>query len=504
MWIYRILPFLFAIVTLIVACSADFSPENGDPLSSSIPKNQSSSRLSSSSSLESDPGDPLQDTCPNSYRDSTFTDCRDNQVYKMDTIGEQIWMMENLRFKPLQGESWCYGDDEKSCMEYGRLYSWDATVYSCPFGWHLPDTTEWTKLRFDETFSGSPGGYVFGAQYQYINEVSYWWTAMEDKDGYAYYEYLQKGKSLVQDRHFKSNGMSVRCVRDSVDEFQTGISSSSGLVSVENSATSSATCQALTKPNCDLSQGSSFGVMTDARDGQSYKTVKMCSYTWMAENLNYSGDDGAGGRRYDVGACYGVGEDNMDNVDTAQHQDAETCLNGYGRLYFWTDAMGVDRSYMNKLAGDLVVYPHQGICPSGWHIPDTTEWYNLLQYVYWNKVKQYPKISESGEFVCFSEEAAYLKAFPITIEDSMSQEQWNDTSFNEGDPYGFHALPAGKYDDYWGWGARGSVAGYWLSTEVAYQGTVFSVTANIQWLRYAVTVGIDRNEALSIRCIQDN
>ena len=192
----------------------------------------------------------------------TFTDSRDQEVYKWVKIGDQVWMAENLAFKTATG-SWAYNNEESNVAIYGRLYDWATAKTACPPGWHLPTDAEWDNLSGfvseqkgpynksdyywenvgkhlkstgtiedndglwhfynasvegtdDFGFSARPGGYRDGSGYfGTVGRNGSWWSCTEFSTSYAWTRRMSGHNTLVyRTNTFKVFGFSVRCVRD--------------------------------------------------------------------------------------------------------------------------------------------------------------------------------------------------------------------------------------------------------------------------------------------------
>ena len=209
--------------------------------------------------------------------------------------------------------------------------------------------------------------------------------------------------------------------------------------------------------------------MTDERDDQTYKTVTIGTQTWMAENLNYAYTDVP----YEYEKVKEVFT--SDSTSWCYNDSAEYCAK-YGRLYTWAAAMdsvgewsanGKDCGYGKSCSP---TYPVRGICPKGWHLPDSTEWRTLATAV---------------------ERAERLK----------STSGWDDSG-NGTDAYSFSALPAGDREYNGNYVGEGGRVDFWSSTE----NTVYS-TYQINLDRISIAMGmvtISKYYGFSVRCVKDD
>lgn len=80
---------------------------------------------------------------PSSIVKSSFSDTRDGQLYRIVTIGSQVWMAENLNYKMTGSKTVTTVD---GYAKYGQFYNWNAAMSACPAGWHLPSYDEYKTL----------------------------------------------------------------------------------------------------------------------------------------------------------------------------------------------------------------------------------------------------------------------------------------------------------------------------------------------------------------------
>ena len=220
------------------------------------------------------------------YKEGPDPDCRtvtdiDGNVYQTVTIGEQIWMMENLKVTHYRngdpipcvtdGGTWSglttgaycnYDNDEHNVATYGRIYNWYAVDDSrniAPEGWHVPTDEEWKQLeiylgmsqsvadqlswrgtdeggKLKETgtthwnspntgatnesgFSALPGGFraSFGTFY-YLGDIADFWSSTESTSSHGFNRALDNDNSdIYRGYEYKYFGVSVRCVKDQID-----------------------------------------------------------------------------------------------------------------------------------------------------------------------------------------------------------------------------------------------------------------------------------------------
>ena len=449
-----------------------------------------------------------------------MTDERDGQTYRTVQIGNQTWMAENLNYAYkvdtlLDEESKCWGlydsnkpsseaDKVQSCDVFGRRYSRASAVDSaaifsddgkgcglfqyicnlntqvrgiCPEGWRLPKDEDWNTLF--ETVGGvdiagkklkSSVGWILGGNgtddYGFsavpsgplaptpisAGDMRFntgFWSGGPDRLGVFF--------SFHDDGAYSGNAeeMYVRCVKgythvDDPSRYIPGVDTSTVV----------------------------HGTMTDERDGQTYKTIKIGDQTWMAENLNYN---------YQVSDTISI----YGSVNCADVGDS--CVD-YGRYYTWPAAMDSAGIFSDDGKGcglQSACNPTgrvRGVCPAGWHLPDSTEWRTLF-----TTLNCVVKRGSAETIAC----GAILK----------SKDDW-DGRFGGYDFYGFSVMPAG--DAFWRDLVKGMPFGemryndrtayFWTPKESS---DTQAIGVSFGSFEIVGMNGYDKSSGFSIRCVKD-
>lgn len=155
-----------------------------------------------------------------------------------------------------------------------------------------------------------------------------------------------------------------------------------------------------------------YQTMTDERDGHVYRIVTVgtgdSAMTWMAENLNFS-------------------ENTTDSALAINLKSQTSCPFGkdegcdiLGRFYTWTAATNISTGYQDSVSAAKKVVSirnHQGVCPSGWHLPTIDEFQSLFH--------------RNEEIIGVSKQGIALK----------SKVGWNDSLSANNDIFGLSFVP---------------------------------------------------------------
>lgn len=323
----------------------------------------------------------------------TLADSRDGQVYKTVKIGDQWWMAENLKYKTC----------DQKYYEPG-IYFWKTAQKVCPPGWHLPsrqevevlfasvggDSVAGRKLSARDT---SHGGMFSGTDeygFSAFNVTTYFedepyekkdfWTStayidtiedIEDYFGFYLMNYLEYSPEAgILDFEMDVMVYPVRCVMNDSgdsDEFESFRGAEAECPERPVEAGQCRWTDEWREWNSCF-----YDLLTDERDGQVYKTVKIADQWWMAENLNFR---------------YLQKTDSLDSSSFCLNDSLAYCEK-YGRLYLWSAAMDSAALYSTNAEGCgfgtpcAPESPVRGVCPAGWHIPSKDEWDTLYRRTY--------------------------------------------------------------------------------------------------------------------------
>ena len=201
-----------------------------------------------------------------------------------------------------------------------------------------------------------------------------------------------------------------------------------------------------------------YGELLDIRDNHVYRTVKIGNQTWMAQNLNY-----------EIEPSY------------CMNNRTDSCF-VYGRYYPYSVAMdSINQGGCGYGDGCKNNKIHQGICPDGWHLPDSTEIAELITYL---------KETYSADSIkAIRSTKTWAYDCPGTNESGLSMLGTGRVIFND---YGYYDTYSKKESNYnWGNGWR-----RWREWETPDKITYLGGRYGLQKKVYLFTYGPINNEII--------
>jgi len=210
--------------------------------------------------------------------------------------------------------------------------------------------------------------------------------------------------------------------------------------------------------------GDSF---TDDRDGNIYSTVQIGSQCWMTKNINYNNGCSSSLGYSDVGAC-------------GCYNNISSNCTDYGRLYQWSAAM-------NGSTTDGA----QGVCPDGWHIPNSTDWNSLLAH-----------LSANSQYWCGGNSTYVAKAIGSVFgwySDATSCNVGNIQEVNN--ISNLNIYPKGYFNGSTGYRDETSFAYLWTSS--AYSSTKSYMRSIGYNQKEIISQNTNKGNALYVRCLKN-
>jgi uncharacterized protein (TIGR02145 family) len=202
---------------------------------------------------------------------------------------------------------------------------------------------------------------------------------------------------------------------------------------------------------------SNDNVLPTDKDGNVYNTVTIGTQVWMTENLkttHYRNGDQI--PSVTDGAVWG----NLTSGAYCDYDNSPGNSETYGRLYnFYSIA------------------DSRNLCPTGWHVPSSTEWSTLTAYLGGDGVAG-GKLKETGT------------------------NHWQGPNFGASNESGLTVLPAGYRSEFGTFDGLGNYTDIWTSTnsgDYAWRLLLFYDNGSVD-----INQNIPKVYGFSVRCIKDN